>query len=375
MNSRRKSVFQLGALVWISLSVLFFAFPALAQSGQPSAPPEAQSAPPAAPETAPSASQQPFNSPSNGSIGGTIADETGTAIPGARVILTREDGSPPQEVHTGNDGQFSFTSVAPGPFTLTITAEAFSSQTVSGTLHADEIYMVPQIITLKLAPVVTMVRVTPLTEHQQAEIQVKQEEKQRVLGLVPNYFVTYEPNAVPLDTKQKFELASKVVIDPVSLTLLGALAGLQQANNSFSGYGQGAQGYGKRYGADYGDVFIGTYIGSALLPSLLKQDPRYFYKGKESGSSTGSRILYALEGAFVCKGDNGRWQPNYSNVLGEIATGGISNLYYPPQNRGVGLTFETAAIRLGETMGSNILQEFIIPKLTPRLSRRERAQP
>ena len=148
---------------------------------------------------------------------------------------------------------------------------------------------------------------------------------------------------------------------------------MEQAQNHFRGYGQGAQGYAKRFGAGYADTVAGTFIGSAILPSLLKQDPRYFYKGT---GSTSSRFLYALANAVICKGDNGRWQPNYSNVLGNLAAGGISNLYYPPQDRdGAGLTLENGAIGIGATAVSNIFQEFIIRKLTPKVPNNAPAKP
>jgi hypothetical protein len=106
----------------------------------------------------------------------------------------------------------------------------------------------------------------------------------------------------------------------------------------------------------------GTFIGSAILPAVLKQDPRYFYKGTGTKKS---RVLYALANAVICKGDNGHWQPNYSAILGGIASGGISNLYYPSSDRGAGLIFENALIGMGTTAAANILQEFVIRKLTP----------
>jgi hypothetical protein len=141
-------------------------------------------------------------------------------------------------------------------------------------------------------------------------------------------------------------------------------AGVEQANDGFSGYGQGAQGYAKRYGASYADQFIETMIGSAILPSLLKQDPRYFYKGS---GSTRSRILYALANSVICKSDNGHWQTNYSGILGSLAAGGISNLYYPASDRdGVGLTFENTLIGIGTSGVANLFQEFLIRKFTPR---------
>ena len=144
--------------------------------------------------------------------------------------------------------------------------------------------------------------------------------------------------------------------------MVGAIAGLQQAQNDFSGYGQGTQGYAKRYGASYANVVSGTFLGSAILPSLLKQDPRYFYKGT---GTRRSRILYALANAVICKGDNGHWQANYSNILGNFAAGGISNLYYPAEDRnGAGLTFENGLIGIGATGAANLFQEFVVKKLS-----------
>jgi hypothetical protein len=105
-----------------------------------------------------------------------------------------------------------------------------------------------------------------------------------------------------------------------------------------------------------------TLIGSAILPSLLKQDPRYFYRG--TGSKR-SRLLYAIANSVICKGDNGHWQANYSAILGGLAAGGISNLYYPAKDReGAELTFENALIGIGATAAANVLQEFVIRKFT-----------
>ena len=285
--------------------------------------------------------------------------------------LSREDPSTKQETLSGDDGQFSFGSVAPGPFQLTIAKEGFATQAMSGILHPGENYNAPR-IALALAPEKTEVQVV-VPRVEVAEEQIKEEEKQRVLGFVPNFYVSYVPDAAPLTSKQKFELAWKTTLDPVTFVLTGAVAGVQQANNVFSGYGQGAQGYGKRYGADYADSVTSTFIGSAILPSLLKQDPRYFYKG--SGSAR-SRILYAIANSVICKGDNGRWQANYSNILGSLAAGGISNLYYPAQDRnGAALTFENAAIEIGATAAANLLQEFVIRKLTPNVRNHDPAKP
>jgi hypothetical protein len=364
-NSRRRSLDRKAVSSAIrfagfaGLSLLFCVFPAVAQSpAQQSAPAPSAAGPlPDAP-----AANLPLPDPqSPGSISGTVVDPSGAAVAGAHVVLTRDDKSPKQEVISGDDGQFSFASIAPGPFQITVTSELFTTQKTSGILHSGESLVLPQIV-FALATEMTQVQVTvPRVEIAAEELKV--EEKQRVFGVIPNFYVSYIPNAAPLASKQKFQLAWRSTIDPVNFVLTGAIAGVQQADNTFSGYGQGAQGYAKRYGASYADFAIGTFIGSAILPSLLKQDPRYFYKGT---GTVRSRVFYALANSVICKGDNGHWQPNYSSILGSLAAGGISNAYYPAQNRdGAGLTFENALIGIGETAATNLLQEFVIRKLTP----------
>ncbi|MGB0110092.1 MAG: carboxypeptidase-like regulatory domain-containing protein [Terriglobales bacterium] len=306
-----------------------------------------------------------------GSISGTVVDQSGAVVTGARVKLTREDQSLNQEVVSGTDGQFSFPNIAPGPFQLIVTAEGFATQIFSGILGSGDNYIVPQ-TALVIAGDSAEVRVE-LSQTEVAEEEIKVEEKQRVLRVIPNFYVSYIPNAVPLTSKQKFKLAWKTTVDPFTFVLSGIIAGVEQAQNDFSGYGQGAQGYAKRYGAAYADGVTGTFIGSAILPSLLKQDPRYFYKG--TGSKR-SRILYAIANAVICKGDNGHWQANYSSILGGLAAGGISNLYYPAQNRnGAELTFETALIGTGASAAANLFQEFIVRKFTPKVPNNGPAKP
>jgi hypothetical protein len=274
-------------------------------------------------------------------------------------------------VVSDSDGQFSFAGIAPGPFQLTTTSDGFAMQTSSGTLHSGENYIVPPIV-LVVATAVTEVQVS-LSRTDVAEAEIKDEEKQRILGVVPNFYVTYDPAAVPLTPKQKFELAWKATVDPINFGITGAIAGIEQATNAFSGYGQGAQGYAKRYGASYAGFVTSTFIGSAILPSLLKQDPRYFYKGN---GSRRSRFLYAIANSVICKGDNGHWQANYSGVLGSLASGGISNLYYPATDRNdAALTFENMLIGIGSTAATNLLQEFLIRKLTHNVPNYAPARP
>ena len=358
----------------LALAVLLCAIPSRtsAQSQQPPEQPQ-QQAPPTA--TAQWPGQQPgqrsdpqANQVSPGTISGQIADKSGAAIVGAHVKLTREGQPAPQETVTGGDGQFTFVGVPPGPFQLAVSSSGFAAQTFSGILHPGEIDVLPM-IQLQVATAVTELRVeAPSVEIAQA--QIEEQEKQRVFGVIPNFYVSYNPNAVALRPKQKFDLAWKTTIDPVTFVLIGVTAGIQQSQNTFGGYGQGAEGYAKRYGAGFADFLTSTYIGGAILPSLLKQDPRYFYKG--TGSKR-SRALYAMANSVICKGDNGRWQPGYSAIFGSIIAGSISNAYYPPNDRGASLVFENAAIGIGITAAANLFQEFVVKKLTPNLPKHDPA--
>jgi hypothetical protein len=336
---------------WLSVWLLLCGFPsaALAQSQQP-----ATNAPQAQAQA-----EQPANPQGAGSISGTVAYQEGTPIGGAHVTLTRPGlTSPSRQTTTGDEGQFEFDRVAPGPFQLNVTGEDFGTKTFSGELRAGEAFLVPEIM-LPIATVVTEIRVTPPEEVAAAE--VRQEEKQRVFGVIPNFFVSYDSDPVPLTRKQKFSLAWKSVIDPTTFVGAAAVAGINQASDRFPAYGQGAEGYAKRFGASYADIFDGTVIGSALMPSLLRQDPRYFYKGT---GSKGSRLLYAMSNSIISKGDNGRWQPNYSGIAGGLITGGIANAYYPRNSRGVGLVFSTLAIRMAESSFTGIFDEFVSRKIT-----------
>jgi hypothetical protein len=201
------------------------------------------------------------------------------------------------------------------------------------------------------------------TQEQIADEQLHIEEQQRVLDVIPNFYVSYEPDPAPLNARQKYRLAWKASINPFSFGIAAVFAGLEQSDNFYSGYGQGLQGYGKRLGATYADSVSGTFIGGAILPSVFKQDPRYYYKGTGTRKS---RLLYALAAGFRCKGDNGHWQPNYSSMLGSLASGALSNAYYPASNRnGVALTFENALIGIGGSSITAVVQEFFLRKFTP----------
>jgi len=168
--------------------------------------------------------------------------------------------------------------------------------------------------------------------HEKAEEQLKQQEQQRVMGVMATFNTTRNMDALPLSPGQKFRLFFKSSTDPWPFLLAGAVAGIGQADDSYPGWGQGAQGYAKRYGAAYSDAFIGNFFGNAVLPSLLREDPRYFQLGK---GSPARRILWAAASTFWCKRDNGHWGPNYANVGGNLIGSAIARAYYPASERTV----------------------------------------
>ena len=304
----------------------------------------------------------PQTSAALGSISGYITDRDGDSIPAASVTLTLEATSAaPRTTVTATNGSFNFVGIPPGPFKLAITAEGFSPKQTASELHSAESLDLPAIVLNAASN--TEIRVTA-TQSEIAEAQVHLEEKQRVLGVFPNFYVSYVSDPMPLTPKQKYELALHTLVDPVSFILNGVTAASEQADNIYD-WGQGAQGYAKRYAAAYGTFLTSDMLGNAVLPVLFKQDPRYFYKGT---GSVHSRILYAIANTVICKGDNHHWQPAYAGILGGLAATGISNAYYPASDRtGPRLIFEGFGIGLGSSAIQNVIQEFLVRHLTPHI--------
>jgi hypothetical protein len=194
------------------------------------------------------------------------------------------------------------------------------------------------------------------TQKQIADEQLKAQQKQRVLGIVPNFNTSYVYGAASLTAGQKFHLALRSQIDPVAFGTAGFVALISQAEGSHYGYGGGIGGYAKRYGQTYTDNFDGQMLGNALLPSILHQDPRYFRLGR---GPTKRRILYALGTNVIARHDNtGKWEPNYSNVIGNLAAGGISNLYLPQDERGLSSTITGGLVVIAEGGLGSMFQEF-----------------
>jgi hypothetical protein len=329
----------------------------LTQSGHAQAPPP----PPDAPQ------------PATGVIRGAVAGSDGDVYQGVHVTLTETGATPTvtQTQATDANGAFQFLQVPPGAFRLTLSSNGFVTQTVDGVLHPGETWDAHTIV-LPVATTSSSVQVTA-SRADIAQAQLNVEEKQRVLGVIPNYFVTYDPHAAPLTPRQKFQLSWRSAVDPVTIASAAFFAGIDQAADILPGYGQGAQGYGKRFGAVYADTFVSTMIGGAIFPSIFRQDPRYFVKGT---GSVRSRIWYAVYNAVMCKGDNGKWQVNYSGILGGLAAGGVSQIYYPASDRGsAGVIFSGTAIATGASVFGNLAQEFLVRKLTPSARKNNGAQP
>ena len=296
-----------------------------------------------------------------GVICGTVLDANGAEVGGASVILEGAGGTEQRGATTDDNGFFRFSSVAPGAFKVVVKAKGFSNwSSADMMLHPNEDYDLPP-VELRIAMSTTEV-VVAFTRRDMAEEEIHEEEQQRVLGAIPNFYVSYFPNPEPLSSRQKYRLAWRTSVDPISIAISAGIAGVEQSQNVFSGYGPGAGGYAKRFGAAYGDGFVGTFLADAVFPSLLHQDPRYFYKGT---GSTRSRVLYAIASVVICKGDNGHWQPNYSNVLGNLAAAGISNAYYPASDReGAELTVRNSLIGTGAGAVGALFQEFLIKRIS-----------
>lgn len=292
-------------------------------------------------------------------LAGSVFSDDGAMISGAEIQLSSTTRV--LQATTDPSGNFGFAGLAPGSYTVRVTFPGFTPFQQDVDLQSGQTLDLPP-VRLSLASV--SITVDAVTEEQLALEQLHLEEHQRLVGVLPNFFVSYNWTAPPMTAGQKFRLATKNVLDPGNLALVGTVAGVQQAANAFPGYGQGAVGYGSRYGADLGNLVVGTYMGGAVLPALFHQDPRYFFKG--TGTKR-SRALYAMTRPFVTRGDNGHTQPNFAGALGDLSAGAISNLYYPASDRqGAKLFLENGILGLAGDAMNDLIQEFVLPRFTTR---------
>ena len=302
-----------------------------------------------------------------GSISGTVLDLNDAVVPGAKVVLECQSPCKPESTTAGDSGAFAFTDVSLGTsYEVAVSATGFKEWTsppiVLTAEHSAYLLTDARINTDNVAESVTVYA----SQDQIATEQVHLAEKQRVLGVIPNFYVVYDSkNAVPLTAKLKFQMAMKVSTDPVTIAGVALFAGIQQAGGT-PDWGGGAKGYGQRFGAAAAGGFSDILIGGAVLPSLLHQDPRYFYQGT---GTTSSRLRHALSSPFITRGDKGGRQINFSSLGGDLASSALAQTYYPDSNRGPGMMFGNFAIGTGERMLSAVLQEFVLRRVTPAAKR------
>jgi Carboxypeptidase regulatory-like domain len=301
-------------------------------------------------------------SPRNGTgnISGTVVDTKGDVLEGAQVTLLGPSRSDTHTTISGTDGQFSFPGLPPGTYKITVTGSGMSTFTSAQIpLHAGEARTVPP-STLTVFGGATSVTVNG-NKEELAEEQVHIAVQQRIGGVIPNFYSSYEWNAPPMQAKQKFQLSVRSLIDPVSFLTVAGIAGAEQNRNVFPAYGSGIEGYGKRYGAALTNHITGNLLAKAVYPSIFHQDPRYFYKGTGSGTS---RAFYAVSSAFVTRGDSGHRMPNYSHILGGFTAAAISNLYYPESDRGASLVLYNGLADIGADAVANLVREFVLKGIT-----------
>jgi hypothetical protein len=295
-----------------------------------------------------------------GRITGTVVDVGNDPVPDATVVL-QAPGGDTHKVVIKDDGAFSFEDVAPGiAYQVTVTAEGLSEWKSTVTIEPGQNKTLTGI---RLRPATVQRAVTVgYSAKEVAAQQLKAEEQQRVLGVIPNMFVTYEPHAEPLTPRMKFHLAYKALTHPSFFVLMAAWSGVEQAADT-PDWQQNARGYGQRFGANLAGGTVEILFTNAILASALHQDPRYFYQGTGTKKA---RARHALLAPLVCKGDNGAWQPNYSQWGGLLVSGALANAYYPESNRGAGLVFKNFGMNMGLHMALGLAQEFIFEKFTSR---------
>jgi hypothetical protein len=289
-----------------------------------------------------------------------VAEVGDDPVPDAAVVLYGPAGERLAAV-TKDDGSFAFPNVTPGiVYQINVTAEGLAEWSSSVTVEPGQEKILSD-VKLRILAVKRAVTVSYSSKEVAAQ-QLKAEEHQRVLGFIPNIYVTYEPHPEPLSTKMKFHLAYKGLSHPTFFAFEALWAGVEQAADT-PNYRLGAQGYGERFGANLASGSSEALFGNAILPSLLHQDPRYFYRG--SGTK-GSRAWHAVLAPFVCQGDNGKSQPNYSQWGGSLISASLSNTYYPSSDRGAGLVFRNFGTSMGLHVVLGLAQEFVLGKFTSK---------
>jgi hypothetical protein len=301
-------------------------------------------------------------SPATASVNGTVTDTNGSLIPGAKVEIVSVTHDDSQTALAEDDGTFQFDTLKPGAaYVVRVGADGAATWT------SEPIVLQPgQVITLndiRLKMEATDSITVSASRTEIATAQVQLETQQRTFGFLPNFYIVYDSaNAVPLTPKLKFKLALHTSFDPVTIAGVAFMSGVKQAAKTPS-YQLGATGYGERLGETAATGISNIMIGGAVLPSLLHQDPRYFYQGT---GSTKSRLKHALSAALVARGDNGKNQFNLSSVGGDLSTSALQMAYYPQSNRTASMFIGQFGVATAERTLNNLLQEFFFVRFTSR---------
>ncbi len=306
-------------------------------------------------------------------IAGTVYDINGGLVPGATITVLDKAGITVGTGTTDSEAHFEVRGLPPGSYKVRIAAtglESFESPVV--VLKPGELHNLPQ-TALPIASTNETVNVV-LTQEMIADQEIADETKQRVLGIFPNFYTSYEWNAAPLNAKQKFKVAFRSTTDPLQFVTTAIIAGVQQARGTYTeDYGGGVEGYADRFGAQYGNAVIGRFIGGAILPSIFHQDPRYFYMGPPS--TTGQRFRHAVAFSVTARSDrghDGHLVPNYSHILGNFIAGYISRTYHPSSDNGISLAVDNALIGIGAGAVQGLTREFLfrgISSHTPKYAK------
>jgi Carboxypeptidase regulatory-like domain len=295
-------------------------------------------------------------------VSGTIVDTNDDVIEGARVQLSKA-GSPGilREMNSGSMGEFAFGDLEPGTYLITVSRNGmmtFASKPI--VLRSGTPVTLPKVV-LSIAAATTTVRVMDPAAASIEQVEVA--EQQRVLKIFPNFYSSYDWDAAPMLPKQKYRLAARTLIDPVTFLTTGAIAGAEQYENIFPSFGGGLDGYAKRYGAAYATHASGELLIRAVFPSIFHTDPRYFIKG--TGSSR-ARAEHAIASTFVTRGDDAKRRVNFPEILGAFSAAALSNAYFPANERGANLVLVNGFGDLGGDILDNLLREFVLNRLTTR---------
>lgn len=292
------------------------------------------------------------------SLAGQVIDQSGALIPGARLLVRLPGHRRDREILADSEGRFTLGGLPAGEYSFVVTAPGFQSfESVPLTLHPGE--------ERKLDPVTLAVPANhadayvTMNRQEIATAELHAAEQQRIVGF-PDFYTSFVWNAAPLDARQKLSLGLHATTDRMAFVTAGLVASAEQIKGTFPEFGPGYKGFGKRYGAAYADGFTGKFIGGALLPSLFRQDPRYFYMGPNGTYQ--QRVRHAVASAFLVRGDNGHTELNYSHILGNASAGALSTFYHPASDSAGKLALDNALLgTLGEA-GVNVVRELFLKR-------------